>query len=127
MEAFSSNYSGANQAASQGFYNEQPPVYKGQYARLSPLEFDMAPVEDASNSKLDKSQLYRYNRLQLFALLRLERCLRLRKYWLDAMPRRDEDFKTKLIMRSVFTALCDCHTQGVAAEGQKLLREWEAS
>ena len=49
------------------------------------------PVDDATNTKLNRSKLGAYDRAQLFFLLRLERFLRLRHYWLEAMPRTDEE------------------------------------
>lgn len=106
-------------------YYEAAPVYKGQYNNLSPLNFNTSPVDDATNSRLDRSKLAKYDRAQLFFLLRLERFLRLRKYWLDAKPRADEGWKTELAMRSIFSALRDCQKHGVGEDGSKLLHEWE--
>lgn len=111
--------------ASTGSYYEPSPVYKGNYENLCPLSFNTVPVDDATNTRLDRTKLAKYDRAQLFFLLRLERFLRLRKYWLDAKPRTDESWKTELAMRSIFSALRDCQKHKVGEDAARLLREWD--
>ncbi len=105
-------------------YYEPAPLYKGTYDNLCPLNFNTSPVDDASNTKLDRNNFKSYNRAQLFFLLRLERFLRLRKYWLDASPREDESWKTNLILRGVLSALNDCQKHDVGVVGMKLVKDW---
>jgi len=106
-------------------FHEPAPIYKGSYAKLSPLAFNTLPVDNAANSKLNPQTLGEYNRAQLFFLLRLERFLRLRKYWLDAMPRTDEAWKTSLALRGIFSAMRDCREHGVGEVAMQLLKDWE--
>lgn len=108
-----------------GSYYEPAPVYKGKYENLCPLSFNTAPVDDATNTRLERGKLAKYDRAQLFFLLRLERFLRLRKHWLDAKPRSDESWKTELAMRSIFSALRDCQKHNVGEDATRLLREWD--
>jgi hypothetical protein len=105
-------------------YHEPVPVYRGQYEKLYPLTFNTMPVDDASNSRLERAKLARYDRAQLFFLLRLERFLRLRHYWMEASPRSDESWKTDLALRSIYSAFRDCQKHGVGDDAQKLLKEW---
>lgn len=105
-------------------YVEQTPVYRGQYKNLSPLYFNTEPVDNANDTSLERSRLSSYSRAQLFFLLRLERFLRLRQYWLNASPRTDENWKTDLVMRGIFSALEDCITHEVGEDAKQLLKEW---
>ncbi|HEX2910338.1 MAG TPA: hypothetical protein VH186_05980 [Chloroflexia bacterium] len=105
-------------------YVEPAPVYKGEYKHLCPLYFNTEPVDNANDTRLDRSKLAGYSRAQLFFLLRLERFLRLRHYWLDASPRQDEQWKTDLIMRSVYSAYRDCVKHEVGEDGKILLSAW---
>lgn len=106
-------------------YVEQTPVYRGEYKNLSPLYFNTEPVDNANDTSLDRSKLCTYSRAQLFFLLRLERFLRLRQHWLGASPRSDEQWKTELVMRGIFSALQDCITHGVGEDGKELLARWK--
>ncbi len=105
-------------------YYEPTPIYKGEYNNLSPLSFNTSPVDDATNSRLERDKLGRYESAQLFFLLRLERFLRLRQYWLDAKPRVDEAWKTQLALRGIYSALRDCQKHNVGEDGMKLIKEW---
>lgn len=123
-----SNLSGTETASSPlapgtGYY-EPAPVYHGKYEKLCPLTFNTVPVDDATNTKLNRSKLGAYDRAQLFFLLRLERFLRLRHYWLEAMPRTDEEWKTTLVLRGVFSALSDCQKHGVGEDAMTLIKDW---
>ncbi|MBN9386598.1 MAG: hypothetical protein J0I20_00980 [Chloroflexi bacterium] len=106
-------------------YVEQTPVYRGEYKSLSPLYFNTEPVDNANDTSLDRAKLSSYSRAQLFFLLRLERFLRLRQHWLQASPRADEQWKTELVMRGIFSALQDCITHGVGEDGKQLLARWK--
>lgn len=110
-------------APSTGYY-EPAPVYRGKYEKLCPLNFNTMPVDDATNTRLERSKLGAYDRAQLFFLLRLERFLRLRHYWIEAMPRADEEWKTRLVLRGVFSALSDCQKHGVGEDAMKLIKDW---
>ncbi len=105
-------------------YTEPAPVYHGQYKNTSPLYFNTEPVDNANDTRLERSKLTGYSRAQLFFLLRLERFLRLRMYWLEASPRSDETWKTELVMRSIFSAYQDCTKHEVAADASQLLGRW---
>jgi hypothetical protein len=105
-------------------YVEQTPVYRGEYKNLSPLYFNTEPVDNANDTSLDRSKLSSYSRAQLFFLLRLERFLRLRQHWLNASPRSDENWKTELVMRGIFSALEDCINHEVGEDGKQLLKKW---
>ena len=105
-------------------YAELAPVYRGEYKNLSPIYFNTEPVDNANDTRLDRSRLATYTRAQLFFLLRLERFLRLRHHWQKASPRQDEDWKTALVMRSIFSALEDCIKHEVGADARTLLTKW---
>lgn len=105
-------------------YIEQTPVYKGEYKNLSPLYFNTEPVDNANDTSLDRTKLSSYSRAQLFFLLRLERFLRLRQHWMQASPRTDENWKTELVMRGIFSALQDCIVHEVGEDGKQLLKKW---
>ncbi len=104
---------------------EPVPVFKGNYAHLTPLRFNTQPVDDIYNTRLNRTQLNLYHFQQTRALLRLERFLRLRKYWLAAQPRTDEAWKTTLVIRGIFAALCDCRHLGLSQPASQLLKDWD--
>ena len=105
-------------------YNDVMPVYRGQYDNLSPLYFNTVPVDNANDTRLDRSCLAGYTRAQLFFLLRLERFLRLRHHWVKASPRADESWKTELVKRGIFSALQDCVKHSVGDDARRLLVKW---
>lgn len=106
-------------------YVDATPVYRGEYSNLSPLYFNTEPVDNANDTRLDRSRLTSYTRAQLFFLLRLERFLRLRMHWQKASPRSDEKWKTDLVLRGVYSALQDCIKHGVGDDGKALLKKWD--
>ena len=106
-------------------YLEPAPVYRGEYNNLSPLYFNTEPVDNANDTRLDRSKLAGYTRAQLFFLLRLERFLRLRYYWLKANPRSDESWKTNLVVRSIFSAYQDCAKHDICDDARALLERWD--
>ncbi len=106
-------------------YIDPTPIYRGEYKNLSPLYFDTKAVNNANNTRLDRSKLASYSRSQLFFLLRLERFLRLRYHWLQASPRQDESWKTELVTRGIFSALRDCVDREVGKDAKALLKSWE--
>lgn len=108
----------------RGYY-ELPPVYRGSYSNLSPLTFDVAAVNNVHETYLDWKQLRSYDDLEVHLLLRLEHLLRLRKYWWAAKPRADEQWKTRLVIRSLFEAYCDCKDHGLENKAQELLSAWK--
>jgi hypothetical protein len=105
-------------------YSDPTPVYRGEYNNLCPLYFNTEPVDNANDTRLERSKISTYTRAQLFFLLRLERFLRLRHYWLKASPRQDEAWKTDLVLRGVFSALEDCIEHEVGADAKVLLQKW---
>lgn len=106
-------------------YVDTTPVYKGEYENLCPLYFNTEPVDNANDTRLDRTKLSSYTRAQLFFLLRLERFLRLRYYWLKASPRQDEQWKTDLALRGIFSAYRDCSEHDVCDDAKALMRAWE--
>ncbi len=105
-------------------YIEPTPVYRGQYDNLCPLYFNTEPVDNANDTRLERTKLTSYSRAQLFFLLRLERFLRLRHHWEKASPRNDETWKTNLVMRSIYSALQDCINHEVGQDARTLLGKW---
>jgi hypothetical protein len=106
------------------FY-ESNPVYKGHYTNLCPLTFDTASADNFDETKLSWVITRTCNQTQLFFLLRLERLLRLRKYWLNAQPLQHEAWKTNLIVRSIYSTLCVCQNTGIGEEGLYLIKAWK--
>ena len=106
-------------------YSDATPVYRGQYENLSPLYFNTEPVDNANDTRLDRTRLTSYTRAQLFFLLRLERFLRLRHHWQKASPRSDESWKTELVKRGIFSAVQDCVKHEVGADARRLLARWD--
>jgi hypothetical protein len=85
-----------------------------------------SPASDRNNPthSSGRSTSRNYSPLQILFLIRLNRLLRLRQ---EAITRQDDDWRARLLSKSIYSTFCDCVELGVSEDARSLFARSRAS